>query len=103
MEFSEYLRLLNDSLREGIAHGGREGSSHVVDEDKDPVAELVQLCAESGLKSVDFRPYNATGEKPFAASTVLDVTDQLKMTIWSDHGYCGFPYSFGKHASCALW
>lgn len=75
---------LNDSLREGIAHGGREGGSHIFDEDEGPVAGLVQLCAESGLESVDFGPYAAPGEKPFATSAVLDLADQVQMTVWTD-------------------
>jgi hypothetical protein len=72
-------------VREGIAHGGPDSDIDHFDEDEDPVAELVQLCSESGLESVDFGPYDAPGDnKPFAASTVLDLTDQLHVTVWSD-------------------
>lgn len=65
------FRALNDTVREGIAHGA-DGDVNPFDEDEDPVSELVQLCADSGLESVDFGPYDAPGEKPFAASTVLN-------------------------------
>jgi hypothetical protein len=77
------FRALNDTVREGVAHGA-DSDVTPFDEDEDPVAELVQLCSESGLESVDFGPYKAPGDKPFAASTTLDVTDQLQMTVWSD-------------------
>jgi hypothetical protein len=78
------FRALNDTVREGIAHGVQDSDVNPFDEDEDPVAELVQLCSESGLESLDFGPYNASGDKPFAVSTVLDVTEQLQMTVWSD-------------------
>ncbi|MDQ1058057.1 hypothetical protein QFZ23_001958 [Arthrobacter globiformis] len=78
------FRALDDMLREGVARGG-DSDVNPPDEDEDPVAELVQLCSESGLESVDFGPYKAPGDKPFAASTTLDVTDQLQRTVWSDH------------------
>ncbi|MDQ0864715.1 hypothetical protein [Arthrobacter globiformis] len=78
------FRALNDTVREGTGHSGWDSEVNPLDEDEDPVAELVQLCSESGLESVDFGPYKAPGDKPLAASTVLDVTDQLQMTVWSD-------------------
>ncbi len=76
------FRALNDTVRD--AHARPDTGSYDLDEDDDPVAELVQLCSESGLESVDFGPYDAPGEKPFAASTVLDVSDQVQITVWSD-------------------
>jgi hypothetical protein len=76
--------VLNYAVREGIGNGSPDSEHYDFDEDEDAVAALVLLCSESGLESVDFGPYNAPGQQPFAASTVLDVSDQIRVTVWSD-------------------
>jgi hypothetical protein len=58
-------------------------NSEEPDETLNLVDELERLCADSDLESVEFGPYDAPGEKPFAATTFIDVGDQLQMTVWS--------------------
>lgn len=56
-------------------------NSEEPEETIDLVDELERLCADSDLESVEFGPYDAPGEKPFAVSTFVDTEDQMQMTI----------------------
>lgn len=57
----------------------------------DLVDGLEQMCAASDLESVEFGPYDAPGEDPFAVQAYLETEDQpedrpLRMTIWASAG-----------------
>lgn len=71
---------LNGALHEGL-HGEAEPDAAGL------VEELEELCAECDLDAVEFGPRDDSDEFSFAASTVLDLADPVRLQVWvSDDG-----------------